>query len=62
MSGADLKRIESFQYPNAHLGHLSEGQQAALDAFKELCEKEGYYTPQGKDGAKEPSHDDETML
>ncbi|KAF2714115.1 CRAL/TRIO domain-containing protein [Pleomassaria siparia CBS 279.74] len=56
---ADLNRIESFQYPSAHFGHLSDNQQAQLDAFKLLCQKEGYYTPAG---ATEASYDDETLL
>ncbi|PSN62444.1 CRAL/TRIO domain-containing protein [Corynespora cassiicola Philippines] len=58
---ADLKRIESFQYPSGHYAHLTDNQQDQLDAFKELCQTEGYYTPPGTDG-KEPSHDDETLL
>jgi hypothetical protein len=62
MATAELRRIESFQYPNAHLGHLTPAQQSSLDAFKELCEKEGYYFPKGKDGSGDSSHDDETML
>lgn len=57
---ADLSRIESMQYPAGHLSHLSENQQAALETFKEICEKEGYWTP--RTGEKEASHDDETML
>ncbi|OCK80561.1 CRAL/TRIO domain-containing protein [Lepidopterella palustris CBS 459.81] len=62
MTSMDLKRIESFQYPAAHLGHLTEGQQAALDAFRQLCQDEGYYKPAGLDGRAGPSHDDETLL
>lgn len=62
MADAELKLVESFQYPAAHLGHLSEGQQAALDAFKQLCQDEGYYEPAGFNGRSEPTHDDETLL
>lgn len=62
MADAELKRVESFQYPAAHLGHLSESQQAALDAFKQLCQDEGYYKPAGFNGRTEPTHDDETLL
>ena len=58
---ADLTKIDSFQYPAAHLGHLSDEQQSALEEFKVLCEKEGYYHPTGSDG-KPASHDDETLL
>ncbi|KAF2399950.1 CRAL/TRIO domain-containing protein [Trichodelitschia bisporula] len=57
-----LSRTDSFQYPSAHLGHLTEGQQAALDAFKKICEEEGYYHPAGSPGHVWASHDDETML
>lgn len=56
----NLERLESYQYPAAHLGHLTEGQQGALDAFKELCLKAGYYKPGG--GGNAASHDDETLL
>lgn len=51
---ADLSKIESFQYPSAHYGHLSDNQQQQLDAFKQLCQTEGYYS--------EANHDDETLL
>lgn len=57
---AELTRIESMQYPAGHLAHLSEGQQAQLDAFKKLCEENKYYTPETDD--KDASHDDETLL
>jgi hypothetical protein len=59
---ADLTRVESFQYPAAHLGHLTDNQQQALDAFKKLSQDEGYYKPAGADGKAEASHDDETLL
>ncbi|EOD47899.1 putative cellular retinaldehyde-binding triple function protein [Neofusicoccum parvum UCRNP2] len=58
----ELQRIDSYQYPAAHLGHLTENQQAALDKFKDLCKDAGYYRPPGVDGKKIASHDDETML
>ncbi|KAG9936238.1 hypothetical protein KCU80_g8206, partial [Aureobasidium melanogenum] len=61
MSGADLQRIESYQYPATHVGHLSAGQEKALLAFKELCQEKGYYNPTGGPNGL-PSHDDETML
>ncbi|KAF2086293.1 CRAL/TRIO domain-containing protein [Saccharata proteae CBS 121410] len=62
MADANLVRTESFQYPAAHLGHLTDNQQAALDQFKELCAKDGYYKPAGVEGRKYASHDDETLL
>ena len=39
---------------------MSEGQLAALEKFKKLTEKKGYYDP-GDDNAP-PSHDEETLL
>lgn len=59
---ADLTKIDSFQYPAAHLGHLSDDQQSALEEFKVLCEKEGYYQSKGNEGTTVASHDDETLL
>ncbi|KAF2198991.1 CRAL/TRIO domain-containing protein [Delitschia confertaspora ATCC 74209] len=62
MSAPQLNRVDSFQYPAAHLGHLTDAQQAALDAFKQVCQEEGYYKPAGTGAVPEPSHDDETLL
>jgi hypothetical protein len=59
---ADLSRSESFQYPAAHYGHLTDHQQAQLDAFKQLCHEQGYYTPADPANNVDASHDDETML
>ncbi|KAF2018518.1 CRAL/TRIO domain-containing protein [Aaosphaeria arxii CBS 175.79] len=60
---ADLSRIESFQYPAAHYGHLSADQQQALEAFKSLCLEQGYYIPASPaEPRSEASHDDETLL
>lgn len=58
---ADLTKVDSFQYPSGHLGHLSDDQQSALEEFKLLCEKEGYYRPKEANG-KPATHDDETLL
>jgi hypothetical protein len=55
-----ISKTDSYQYPVSHFGHLTDGQQAALDSFKQLCEDEGYYTP-AKAG-RIASHDDETLL
>lgn len=57
---ADLSRIETFQYPAAHYGHLTEHQQQQLDAFRQLCQEQGYYTPATGDAPA--SHDEETLL
>lgn len=58
----DLARVQSHQYPDSHVGHLSLQQQSALEKFKQLCSENGYLSPtaSGKPGA--PSHDDETLL
>lgn len=42
------------------MAHLTDGQTAALDKFKKLCQERGYYQP-GNDRTA-PSHDDETLL
>lgn len=59
---ADLKRVESFQYPSGHYSHLSENQQVQLDEFKKICEQAGYYTPPNLFSGAPASHDDETLL
>ena len=59
---ADLSRVESFQYPAAHYGHLTDNQQQQLTTFKDIIQKAGYYTPEAADGSSEASHDDETLL
>ena len=55
-----LKTVESYQYPNAHYGHLNEHQRKTLDDFKSLCQQRGYFTPATSTAAA--SHDDETLL
>ncbi|KAF2623475.1 CRAL/TRIO domain-containing protein [Macroventuria anomochaeta] len=57
---AELTRVESMQYPAGHLAHLSQNQQAQLEAFEKLAQEQGYYTPATE--TTEASHDDETML
>ncbi|GAB7361349.1 hypothetical protein MBLNU230_g1405t1 [Neophaeotheca triangularis] len=59
-NGSDLERTESFQFPAAHIGHLTEGQQGALTKFKDLSSSKGYYIPAS--GKTPASHDDETLL
>jgi hypothetical protein len=59
---AELNRTESFQYPSGHYAHLTEKQQEQLDEFKQICQKEGYFTPAGTDGRTHATHDDETLL
>ncbi|KAK5126436.1 hypothetical protein LTR85_010672 [Meristemomyces frigidus] len=60
--GAELQRVESYQWPSAHVGHLNENQSGALDRFKQLCEQKGYYVPDSADGKTPATHDDETLL
>jgi len=55
-----ISKTDSYQYPVSHFSHLTDGQQAALDSFKELCQDEGYYTPAAP--GRNASHDDETLL
>ena len=43
-----------------HLGHLTQEESAALDSFKDLSAKAGFYTPPGPD--KKASHDDGTLV
>jgi hypothetical protein len=57
-----LSQVDSYQYPAAHFGHLTEPQQTALDNFKKLCQEKGYYHLAGTHGRVHSSHDDETML
>jgi hypothetical protein len=59
---ADLSKVDSFQYPAAHLGHLTDNQQSALDDFKVVCKEQGYFHPEGEGGRKVASHDDATLL
>ncbi|KAJ5378817.1 hypothetical protein N7509_011936 [Penicillium cosmopolitanum] len=49
-----------------HLNHLTPEQEEKLREFKSVCSERGYYTEAVEEGegveAKEPSHDDATML
>ncbi|KAK4612927.1 SEC14 cytosolic factor [Fulvia fulva] len=60
--GGKLSRVESYQWPSGHAGHLSEGHQDQLAKFKQLCEQKGYYHPGHSSKNVPPSHDDETLL
>ncbi|KAK5686051.1 hypothetical protein LTS10_002165 [Elasticomyces elasticus] len=60
--GGPLGRVESYQWPTGHVSHLTPNQSSALQAFKTLCEKKGYYAPASPDGLTHASHDDETLL
>lgn len=58
----DLQRIDSFQYPAAHLGHLSQSQDGALETFKKLLVGGRYYKPADPSRNIPASHDDESLL
>lgn len=58
--GAQLERVESYQYPSGHVGHLTQNQLDTLQKFKDLCQSKKYYTP--ATGSTPASHDDETLL
>lgn len=53
--------VEEFGYPQGHLGHLTNEQEAAFKNFKLLCIDKGYYKP-GNGEDEEPTHDDATLL
>ncbi|EHL00215.1 putative SEC14 cytosolic factor [Glarea lozoyensis 74030] len=57
-------RVESaaveYGYPQGHLGHLSGEEEEAFRNFKAYCQEKGYFTP--REGGKEASHDDPTLL
>lgn len=58
--GAKLERVESYQYPSGHVGHLTQNHLDTLQKFKDLCQSKNYYTP--ATGSTPASHDDETLL
>ena len=62
MAAAPLSRIDSYQYPAAHLGHLTDSQQNALEKFKEISKDRGYWQPANSEKGIVASHDDETLL
>ena len=43
-----------------HVGHLTSEEESALEAFKVLAAKKGYYTPATDE--KKASHDDGTLV
>jgi hypothetical protein len=52
---------EVYGYPRGHIGHMTLEEEAALNAFRELCSKEGLIKP--SDYADEYGiHNDATML
>lgn len=55
-------QIESYQYPNAHIGHLTEYQQAQLTEFKRLVQQDGNFGSPGSGDPALAGHDDESLL
>jgi hypothetical protein len=53
--------VEVYGYPQGHLGHLTEEEEAALKNFKLVCAEKGLYTP-GKTEEETGSVDDATLL
>lgn len=45
-----------------HLNHLTPDQEEKLKEFKALCDRNGYYKPEGQGEGGKASHDDATML
>ena len=43
-----------------HIGHFTAAEESALEEFKKLCAKEGYYKPHTADD--KASHDDGTLV
>lgn len=43
-----------------HLGHLTQEESTALESFKAIAAKAGYYTPPTRE--KKASHDDGTLV
>jgi hypothetical protein len=58
--GGALQRVQSYQYPATHVGHLAHDQIVALERFKTLSAQKGYY--RAAQGGQRASHDDETLL
>lgn len=57
-----ISKMESYQYPSAHFGHLNEKQLEALENFKQISQDQGYFFPKGHNGREYATHDDETLL
>ena len=43
-----------------HVGHFTPAEESAFEQFKQLCAKEGYYTP--STATTKASHDDGTLV
>ena len=53
--------VVEYGFPQGHLGHLSEEEEAAFKNFKILCAEKGYYKPADGENGKD-SHDDALLL
>ena len=56
-SSQSVQTLSDHEYPNGHLGHLTDKQEEALTKFKAILEERRYWT-----GGPRPSHDDPTLL
>lgn len=56
-SSQSVQTLSDHEYPNGHLGHLTDKQEEALTKFKAILEERRYWT-----GGPHPSHDDPTLL
>jgi hypothetical protein len=55
-----ILKTGEFGYPSGHLGHLTQQQEEALEAFRKLCQENGLYKP--ATDIDQNSHDDTTLL
>lgn len=60
MSKQDQEEITASGYPNGHLYHLTPDQDKALEEFKDISQKAGYYHAATHD--TKASHGEETLL
>lgn len=64
MSAGPAHRVQSavveYGYPQGHLGHLSDEEEAAFKNFKVMCAEKGYF--KAGEGEDLGTHDDATLL
>jgi hypothetical protein len=57
VSSQSVAQLAEYSYPRGHLGHLSETEAEALEAFKNVLEERGFWTR-----GPPASHDDPLLL
>lgn len=57
VSSQSVAQLSEYVYPRGHLGHLSETEAEALEAFKNILEERGYLTR-----GPPASHEDPLLL